>query len=157
MTIAGYWAWSAWDSRDGALHSAQGSGGLGWAFGAALGGAATGAGRVLAVSGDGGAMYSLSELAVARQHDLPVTWLVVDDGGYGILREYMSDAFGAATATELTTPDFVAVAEAFGVPARRVELDDVEQAVADSWRVDGPQVVVVFARLAMFAPTHLTG
>jgi acetolactate synthase-1/2/3 large subunit len=43
------------------------------------------------------------------------------------------------------------------VPARRVGLDQVEQAVADSWRADGPQVVVVSARLAMFAPTHLTG
>lgn len=157
MTIAGYWAWSGWDSRAGAFHSAQGSGGLGWAFGAALGGAAAGLGRALAVSGDGGAMYSLSELAVARQHALPVTWLVVDDGGYGILREYMVDTFGAATATELSTPDFVAVAEAFGVPARAAELDEVEQAIAESWQAEGPQVIVVSARLAMFAPTHLPG
>ena len=65
-------------------------------------------------------MYSISELATAKQHNVPVTWLIVDDGGYGILREYMVGAFGKATATELARPDFVKLAEAFGVPARRV-------------------------------------
>ncbi|PWQ89168.1 acetolactate synthase, partial [Enterococcus faecium] len=79
MTIAGYWAWSAWDPRDGQFHSAQGAGGLGFAFPAALA-AAIGTGeRTLAVTGDGGAMYSIAELATARQHDADVTWLIVDD------------------------------------------------------------------------------
>ena len=62
-------------------------------------------------------MYSIAELATARQYDADVTWLIVDDGGYGILREYMTDAFGEATATELARPDFVALARVFGVPA----------------------------------------
>ncbi len=154
MTIAGYWAWSCWDPRSGGFHSAQGAGGIGWAFGAALGGAAAGRGRVLAVSGDGGSMYSLSELAVARQHNLPVTWVIIDDGGYGILREYMVDTFGSATATELTRPDFVAVAEAFKVPAISVTVDDLEKALADAWAAEGPNVIVVPQLLRMFAPTH---
>ncbi|MEE2047299.1 thiamine pyrophosphate-dependent enzyme, partial [Nocardiopsis tropica] len=119
MTMLAYWAWSAWDPRGGGAHSAQGSGGLGYGFPAALGAAAAGRGPVLAVSGDGGAMYSVAELATARQHDLDVTWLVVDDGGYGILREYMESSFGEATHTELARPDFVALAGAFGVPATR--------------------------------------
>ena len=38
-----------------------------------------------------------------RQHGLPVTWLIVDDGGYGILREYMTDAFGEPTPLKLGT------------------------------------------------------
>ncbi len=83
MTIAGYWSWSVWDPLDGEFHSAQGAGGLGFAFPAALA-AALGTGqRTLAVTGDGGAMYSIAELATARQHDADVTWLIVDDGGYG--------------------------------------------------------------------------
>ena len=61
-------------------------------------------------------MYSIAELATARQHDADVTWLIVDDGGYGILREYMTDAFGQATATELARPDFVALADEFRCP-----------------------------------------
>ena len=46
------------------------------------------------------------ELATAKQHNIPVTWLIVDDGGYGILREYMVRAFSKATATKLARPDF---------------------------------------------------
>ena len=155
MTIAGYWAWSCWDVRAGQFHSAQGAGGIGWGYGAALGGAAANNGRVLAVSGDGGAMYSIAELAVARQHNLPVTWLIVDDGGYGILREYMNATFGKATATELSRPDFVALAKSFGVPAQTATPADLAAVLADCWRADGPNVVVLQEHLSMFAPTHL--
>ena len=155
MTIAAYWAWSCWDPRDGAFHSAQGAGGIGWAYGAALGGAHGLGRRVLAVNGDGGAMYGIAELAVARQHDLPVTWLIIDDGGYGILREYMTDAFGAATATELTRPDFAALAAAFGVPVEVATPDTVSEALARAWAGQGPNVVVLPTHLTMFAPSHL--
>ncbi|MFC6286363.1 thiamine pyrophosphate-binding protein [Nocardioides sp. GCM10027113] len=155
MTIAGYWAWSAWDPREGGFHSAQASGGLGLAFPAALG-AAVGTGRrTLAVSGDGGAMYSIAELATARQHDADVTWLVVDDGGYGILREYMTETFGAATATELARPDFVALAESFGVPAHAATPGTVGDVVAGTFQTPGPAVVVLPTHLRMFAPTHV--
>ena len=89
------------------------------------------------------------------QHDLPVTWLIVDDGGYGILREYMVGAFGKATATELARPDFVALAESFGVPAVRVSPEDVGDALKAGFAADGPNVVVVETLLKMFGPTHL--
>ncbi|UKY50375.1 thiamine pyrophosphate-binding protein [Streptomyces inhibens] len=157
MTILAYWAWSAFDPRrTNALHSAQGAGGLGYGFPAALGVAVADPARpVLAVSGDGGAMYSIAELATARQYDLPVTWLIVDDGGYGILREYMTDAFGEATATELTRPDFVALAESFGVPAVRTSPEQLRTDLAAALAAPGPSVVVLPAHLRMFAPTHL--
>jgi acetolactate synthase I/II/III large subunit len=164
MTILGYWAWSAWDSRGGSTMSAQGAGGLGYAFPAALGAAVAHRSRarqagsperrpVLAVSGDGGAMYGLAELATARQHDLDVTWLVVDDGGYGILRQFMTSAFGATHGTELARPDFVSLAESFGVPAVRSSVTDLhDDLVADLAR-PGPGVVVLPAVLRMFAHT----
>ncbi|GAA1105731.1 thiamine pyrophosphate-binding protein [Nocardiopsis metallicus] len=157
MTVLAYWAWSAWDPRDGQMHSAQGSGGLGYGFPAALGAAATGRGPVLAVSGDGGAMYSIAELATARQHDLDVTWLIVDDGGYGILREYMQGAFGEATHTELTRPDFVALAASFGVPATLTSPERVEEDLAVALSEPGPSVVVLPMHVGLFAATHLDG
>ncbi|MEV6548171.1 thiamine pyrophosphate-binding protein [Streptomyces sp. NPDC051597] len=157
MTVLGYWAWSAFDAgHPGLMHSAQGAGGLGYAFPAALGAAVAEPGTpVLAVSGDGGAMYSVAELATARQHGLDVTWLVVDDGGYGILRAYMSDAFGAATGTELTGPDFVALAESFGVPAVRTTPQGLAGDLGKALAAPGPSVVVLPAAPRMFAPTHL--
>ena len=154
MTIAAYWAWSAWDPEDGEFHSAQGSGGLGFGFPAAIG-ASIGIGRrTLAVSGDGGAMYSIAELATARQHDADVTWLIIDDGGYGILREYMTDAFGQATATELSRPDFVALSRSFGVPAQEATLENIGAVLAGTFVDAGPAVVVLKTVLRMFAPTH---
>ncbi|NEE21214.1 thiamine pyrophosphate-binding protein [Streptomyces sp. SID7499] len=157
MTILAYWAWSAFDAKGpNHMHSAQGAGGLGYAFPAALGAAAADPTRpVLAVSGDGGALYSIAELATARQYGLNVTWLIVDDGGYGILREYMNDAFGEATATELTRPDYVALAESFGVPGVRTTPENLEQDLAKALAAPGPSVVLLPAVLRMFAPTHL--
>ncbi|MET8492619.1 thiamine pyrophosphate-binding protein [Streptomyces cellulosae] len=157
MTILAYWAWSAFDAMGpNRLHSAQGAGGLGYGFPAALGAAVADPTRpVLAVSGDGGALYSIAELATARQYDLDVTWLIVDDGGYGILREYMTDAFGEPTATELTRPDYVALAESFGVPGVRTTPETLEEDLTKSLSTPGPSVVVLPAVLRMFAPTHL--
>ncbi|MFM9445440.1 thiamine pyrophosphate-binding protein [Streptomyces acidiscabies] len=157
MTILGYWAWAGFDAgAPNLMHSAQGAGGLGYAFPAALGAAAADPTRpVLAVSGDGGALYSIAELATARQYGADVTWLVVDDGGYGILREYMTDAFGEATGTELVRPDFVALAESFGVPGVLTSVETLAEDLAKSLAEPGPSVVVLPAVLRMFAPTHL--
>ncbi len=157
MTILTYWAWSAFDAQGpNLMHSAQGAGGLGYGFPAALGAAVADPTRpVLAVSGDGGALYSVAELATAKQHHLPVTWLIVDDGGYGILREYMTDAFGEATATELTRPDYVALAESFGVPGVRTSPETLAADLTTAFATPGPSVVVLPAVLRMFAPTHL--
>lgn len=160
MTVLAYWAWSAWDVRDDEFASAQGAGGLGYALPAALGAAfgqrqAGESSSVLAVSGDGGALYGIAELAVAAQEKLPVVWLIVDDGGYGILRDYMEDAFGAATATELTRPDYVRLAESFGVAAETTTMEDAPHAVARALATGEPHVIVLPAVLGLFAPTHL--
>lgn len=160
MTVLAYWAWSAWDVREDDFASAQGAGGLGYGFPAALGAAF---GRreidehasVLAISGDGGALYGIAELAVAVQHSLPVVWLIVDDGGYGVLRDYMEGSFGIATATELTRPDYVALAESFGVQAEKTTLADAPEAVARAISAGEPRVIVLPAVLRLFEPTHL--
>ncbi|MGY6654327.1 thiamine pyrophosphate-binding protein [Amycolatopsis sp. TRM77291] len=155
MTIAAYWAWSAWNPEGAPIHTAQGAGGLGYGLPGALGGAAATGGPTLAVSGDGGAMYGIAELATAVQHGLDVTWLVIDDGGYGILREYLTGAFGQSTATELARPDFAALARSFGVPATLSSLDTVGKDLAEALGTPGPSLVVLPALLKMFEPTHL--
>ncbi|MDA3626418.1 thiamine pyrophosphate-binding protein [Saccharopolyspora sp. WRP15-2] len=154
MTMLGYWAWSAWNADGAPMHTAQGAGGLGFGLPGALGAAATGR-PALAVSGDGGAMYGIAELATAVQHRLDVTWLIVDDGGYGILREYLTGTFGESTATELARPDFVVLASAFGVPAVETTPDRLRQDLADALNAPGPSVVVLPQHLRLFAPTHL--
>lgn len=154
MTIAAYWAWNMWDAKDGEFHSAQGAGGLGYGFPAAFGGAVGLGRRTFALAGDGSSLYSTSELAAAVQHKVPVTWLIIDDGGYGILREYMTEAFGQATATELARPDFVKLAESFGVPAYRATKKTLQEVLSQALTAEsGPNVVVLETRLRMWEIT----
>src|SRR5699024_10906967 len=72
MTIAEYGAWNTWDDRSGGMHSDQCAGGIGYAFPADLGGSIGFEQRVLAVSGDGSAIFSIAELAAAKQHNVQV-------------------------------------------------------------------------------------
>ena len=150
MTIAGYWAWNVWDAKDGAFHSAQGAGGIGYAFPAAFGAAIGAHQRVLAVSGDGSAMYSLAELAAAKQHAVPVTWLIIDDGGYGVLRAYMTETYGHTVATELTRPNFARLAAAFDIPATVTSPQNLQEALHIAWQADGPNVIICETRLALW-------
>lgn len=85
-------------------------------------GAATGTGRrTVLIQGDGGFMLSVGELATLVQYDLPVTILLFNDRGYGVLRTIQARTFeGRTIGVDLVTPDFVRLAESFGVWAERV-------------------------------------
>src|SRR5256885_9539762 len=95
MTILGYWAaahFAALEPRR--FLYPLGSGTLGYAWPAALGAkAALPQTPTLAVVGDGGFLYPAGEPLTARQHRLDAKLLLIDDGGYGILREYQRDAY----------------------------------------------------------------
>ncbi len=131
-----------------------GSGTLGYAWPAALGAAAALPGTpALAVVGDGGFLYGLSEVATARQYELDATVLVVDDSGYGILRQYQQDAGFEHFAVDLTQPDFASVCESFGVPTRRSTPERLEADLAWGLATPGPGVVILEAVLEMTRPT----
>jgi acetolactate synthase-1/2/3 large subunit len=151
-TILGYWGAAYFEAREPRRFLYPlGSGTIGYALPAALGAAAAAPDRpVLAVVGDGGASYGIAELAAARQHALPVKLVLVDDGGYGILREYQQEAFGRLVATELEQPDFAAVCEGFGVPVRRSAIATLGDDVAWAMTVPGPAAVVLQAQLACY-------
>lgn len=94
---------------------------MGFSFPAALGARCV-AERVVCITGDGGMMMQLAELATAVQEDLDATVLVLNDGGYGAIRHYQRFNFsGRYIGVNLHTPDFAKVAEAFGAEGVRVE------------------------------------
>jgi acetolactate synthase-1/2/3 large subunit len=131
-----------------------GSGTLGYAWPAALGARLALPGTpALAVAGDGGIHYGLTELASARQHGIAATLLIVDDGRYGILREYQRDAYEETFAVDLVQPDFVRVAEAFGVPARRTSPESLADDLRWAMGLDLPAVLVLPAELEWISPT----
>lgn len=99
------------------------SGAMGYGVPAAIGAKATDPARtVVAVSGDGCFLMTGQELATAVHHKLSVLFIVVNNGMYGTIRMHQErDYPGHVIGTQLTNPDFVAYAEAFGAKAARVE------------------------------------
>jgi acetolactate synthase-1/2/3 large subunit len=155
MTIMGYWAAAHLPvERPRTFMYPLGSGTLGYAWPAALGAsAALREAPALGVMGDGGMHYALGELASARQHGLAAKLLIVDDRGYGILREYQRDAFGATHSVDLVQPDFEGVCRAFGVPVRTVEPAGLRGALDWAFEEDGAAVVVLRASVVAHQPT----
>ncbi len=87
MCVAGYWlAGYRRVPLPRKLAYPMGWGTLGFGFPASLGAALADAGPAVCVTGDGGFLYACGELATAVQARIPVTIVLVDDGGYGMLR-----------------------------------------------------------------------
>lgn len=152
MTIPGYWLAGYFVSgRPRSLQYPMGWGTLGYALPASVGAAAASARPVLAVCGDGGVMFALGELATLVERNLAVTVLVVDDGGYGMLR---FDQRGDPTprGTDLPGPDFVRLAESFGLEATEVE--DVGRPLADALAdaLSSGHPRLVHCRASLFPP-----
>ena len=122
LTQVGYPAHLAYPVREpGTFIGAGYQGTLGFAYPTALGVAAAQPTRaVVSVSGDGGFGWALQELATARRYKLPVTAVVFVDGWFGNVRLLQQRQFGRTFAAELVNPDFVRLAESFGVNATRV-------------------------------------
>jgi benzoylformate decarboxylase len=120
------------------------SGGLGYALpasvGVALGSPDT---RLVCLLGDGSSLYSIQALWTAVQHRLPITYVILNNGGYSALK-----AFSAAMkindppGVDLPGIDLTQIAGGFGCPARRVERSaDLEDALQASLATPGPTLV----------------
>ena len=80
---------------------------------------------VVAITGDGGFMFGVQELATAVQFNIGVVVLVFNNNSYGNVRRDQRERFdGRVVAADLVNPDFVRLAEAFGVSAARVTSPD---------------------------------
>jgi acetolactate synthase-1/2/3 large subunit len=132
----------------------MGSGTLGYAWPAAIGARVAQPDRpVLGVMGDGGLQYTIAELGTAAQHSIAAKLLVVDDGGYGILREYQRDRFGQTTSVELPGKNLEAIADAYGVPVRTATPENLGERLRWALDAPGPAVVVLRQLIAAAQPT----
>jgi thiamine pyrophosphate-dependent acetolactate synthase large subunit-like protein len=156
MCIPGYWI-SGFHGfhRPRKLQYPMGWGTLGFAFPAALGAALAGTGPTVSISGDGGFLFACGELATMAQERLPFTAVIVDDGGYGMLRYDQELSGQAPYGVDLETPDFATLAESFSLPAETVEgLDDAfGEALARHVVDPAPSVLVAKAEALVPPPT----
>jgi acetolactate synthase-1/2/3 large subunit len=156
MAIPGYWVGGY--GRCLGPRRAQypvGWGTLGYAVPAAVGAGALRDRPVLAVCGDGGFMFAVGELAVLAEHRLPVTVLLVDDGGYGMLRYDQTHVGDEHRGVDLGRPDFVALSEAFGIPAVAVDgVSGLAPVLDDAVAAGEPRMVVL--REALVPPRTMS-
>ena len=99
---------------------------------------------VVVLQGDGGTMFTVAELATAAQLGVSLPIVVVDNGGYGEIRNEMDDRGEAVHAVALGHPDFVALAESLG--CRGVEVDSpsaLTKAITVAFDADRPTLLHV--------------
>lgn len=125
-----YGVQTGWKARSGDrfLYPA-GAGTLGYGLPAGIGAKlAAPQARVVAVEGDGGSMFTIAELAAAVQAGVRMCLIVVDNGGYGEIRNEMEDRGDTPSGVKLTGPDFPALAQAMG--ARGIHVDGADALLA---------------------------
>ncbi len=157
MCIPGYWV-GGFRSFAGPrrLLYPVGWGTLGFGFPAAVGAALAGHDApTVALCGDGGFLFACGELATVAQERIPLTTVIVDDGGYGMLRFDQDEAGVERFGVDLQTPDFAALAQAFGVRAETVHDlgDGLGEALAEHVADPAPSVLVVEAEALVPPPT----
>ena len=94
---------------------------LGFGFMTALGVKIANPGKVvISINGDGGFLFGVQELATAAQHGIGVIALVFNNRSFGnVLRDQKTRFGGHVIGAELQNPDFVKLAQSFGIPAIR--------------------------------------
>jgi acetolactate synthase-1/2/3 large subunit len=150
MCIPGYWLAGFWaPPLPRKLAYPVGWGTLGFAFPASIGTGLASAGPTVCVCGDGGFLFACGELATVAQERVPLTVVLVDDGGYGMLRFDQTHTGSEPFGVDLSTPDFVLMADAFGIAATPVEGfgAEFERALARAVASDRPEMIVVRAAL----------
>ncbi len=122
-TQLGYWAEYFYPSySQGGLVAARGSATIGFAFAAAMGvKTACPEKPVMALIGDGGFLYGAQELATCMRHKIGFPVIVVNDNAYGVIAYLQRGAYQEVYESDLTNPDFVALARAYGAEGTRVD------------------------------------
>ena len=140
------WAALWWNyDRPGLFINSGGAGTMGFALPAAIGAKF---GRpdmpVWCVAGEGGFVMTAQELSVAVEHKLDVKIVLLNNFSLGMVRQFQDDFYGGVRSqVDLThMPDFVKLADAYGLPAIRVDrLEDVSAAMDAAERTKGPFLI----------------
>ena len=136
-------------NRDRYSYHGLASGGIGWGLPASVGvGLANPNRSVVCYSGDGSAMYSIQALWTAAHHKLPLTVVIVNNGGYRIIKQrllafHQSDSFVGMDFVDPSI-DFVSLAKALGIEAIRVtDPKDVAPTLMSSFAQSGTNLIDV--------------
>lgn len=124
------------------IHSLAGAIGLGLAhaIGASI---ANPTKKVVGLVGDGGLMLGIGEIATMAQENTDMVLMVMNDGGYGVMRGIQNNYFGGRQYfNELHTPDYQALGESMGVKSWKVgSAEEFKTAIQEAINLNGPAVI----------------
>jgi acetolactate synthase-1/2/3 large subunit len=146
MTQIGYYSRPFWPvSRPRTYLTSSYSGNLGYEYPVALGAKVACPDRpVITAVGDGGFLYNAQELATAVQHRINVVAVVFNDNAYGNVARDLDEAWGGSYGAALHNPDFMKLADAYGVTGMRAtEPMEVARLVRDAVQLDRPVLIEV--------------
>ena len=146
MTQIGYYSRPFWKVRQPRTYlTSSYSGNLGYAFPTALGAKVACPHRpVVAISGDGGFMYNVQEFSTAAKYGINVVQLVFNDDAYGNVARDLDEAWGGSYEAELRNPDFMKLADAFGVVGLRASSPtQVGELVGKAIALDRPVLIEI--------------
>jgi benzoylformate decarboxylase len=135
--------------RDRYGYHALASGGIGWGLPAAVGVSLANPDRpVVCFSGDGSAMYSIQALWTAAHHKLPLTVVIVNNGGYRIIKQRLLAFHGDDhyVGMDFVDPkvDFTAMAKALGLEAFRIsDANELKAKLSSAFNAPGPKLIEV--------------
>lgn len=127
----------------------KGTGAMGFCQPAAIGACLASGGKLtVGVDGDGGFLFNIQELDVVKRLGLPIKFFVMNNGGYASIRASQNNYFkrltGADPSSGLTVPNIVKLANAFGLPAIRIENHkDMREQIREALDMPGPVICEV--------------
>lgn len=130
------------------FNAATGYGALGYGPPAAIGASlADPSVSVVCLTGDGGMQFSLAEIGSARDAGAKVIFLVWNNDGYEEIKNYMSERAIEPVGVTPTPPDFLKIADAYGLPAVRLEaISQLPEALLAASETDGPSLIEIHQR-----------
>jgi acetolactate synthase-1/2/3 large subunit len=147
MTQVGYWsnfAFPVYEPRTYITPGYQGT--LGYGFPTSLGAKIAHPDRpVVSINGDGGFGFCLNELATMALHRIAAIAIVFTDDAFGNVRRIQQEQFGGRTiASDLLNPNFLKLAEAFGVVGRHADTPEkLRTTIRESIRANEPTLIAV--------------
>jgi len=146
MTQVGYYSRPVWPVYHPRTYlSSSYSGNLGFEYPVALGAKVAQPDRaVVSVSGDGGFLYNAQEMSTAMSYKINAVHVVFNDNAYGNVARDLDEAWGGHYGSMLHNPDFMKLADAFGVHGIRAKDPlEVGRLVADAVQMDRPVLIEV--------------
>lgn len=99
--------------------------------------------KVLSINGDGGFMYNVQELSTMKAHGINLVTVVFNDNAFGNVKRIQQETFdGRTIASDLYNPDFVKLAESFGIAGMRSRTpDELEGCLREAFASNQPVLI----------------